>query len=200
MNRIVLFISILLKILFLNPLVAQKPVDSIPRYIVHQCFRTFDSLVNYDSRVPMGKLQFINHKKEYEYLYSSSSPDSGVAYLLIKKGMLTGDIDNDGKSELIITAIINYGGSGSYGYEFVFRSRNQHWDLLTYLEDFDVYLENIQIDNGELVGTTIGWDKDDAHCCPSLIEENRYKYDPQKNQFEEVSSRVVGKIANKDGK
>jgi hypothetical protein len=193
-------ILIIAQSLFFIDLQGQKSVDSIPKYIIRQCVEVFDQQAReVNKNAKLGPLQFIEHKREYEYAYTSSSPDTGVATLTIPKSVLVGDIDNDGTGELIITATGNFGGIGSDGYEFVFEIKDGKWELLTYLDEFDVFLEHMQVIDGQLVGTTISWDKDDAHCCPTLVEEKRYKYDKQKNQLIEVGRRILRKVVIKDG-
>ena len=201
MMRAFYFCGLLLFVfLALNyPIMAQKPVDSIPNAILRQITNSFykecyDSLnINKLKKKPVLR----QTKSSYEYECSAINPKEsleGYGWLKIYKRILFGDLTNDGKDELIISALANFNGSACFGYEYIFQQSGNEWKLLADYNAIDMFLDNKQVIDCLLVGTILSYDTDDAHCCPSKKEEIRLKYDKQKNELFEVGRKFLGKV------
>lgn len=178
---------------------AQKPVDSIPYSILRQITDSYYEEC-YDS-LPLNKLSIkpVLRKKKTSYEYECSPINQlesrkGFGLIEINKRMLLGDLTCDGQDELIISAVENSGGTSYWGYEYVFQNTGSEWNLLTYFDYPNTFLENKQVIDCLLVGYILSYDKDDAHCCPSKKEEIRLKYDEKKNELVEFSRTFVGKV------
>lgn len=182
-----------------NPILAQKPVDSIPNAILRQITNSFYKEC-YDS-LPIKKLikkpVLIKTKSFYEYECSAINPKEsyeGYGFLKIYNRILLGDLNKDGSDELIISAMANFGGSACFGYEYIFQKSGMEWKLLTIYNSIDMFLEDKQVIDCLLVGTVLSYDKNDAHCCPSKKEEVRLKYDEKKKELHEVSRKFLEKV------
>ncbi len=137
------------------------------------------------------------YKQEYEGIYSVEKTDSTVnvlvysnstddvidsmilfsAYIPLKvSGYIKGDLDNDGIEEIICDIPTEGGGGGG----------NTYWnDLFVYKQTSSnrykriakssspellggCYLSISHIKQNEIIGTSLCYDENDGHCCPSL--------------------------------
>jgi len=132
------------------------------------------------------------NKKHYDFYYDK--PDQGLlGDINFPKAILLGDIDGDGTDEMIITPIANFGGSACFGYIFLFKSVKGKWQLLTYLDQIDRFLEDQHIIDGVLYGTILEYDPTDAHCCPSLLTKIWYRYNSSKYELVEGGRNFIKK-------
>lgn len=101
----------------------------------------------------------------------------------IKSNYIFGDLNNDGKVDLIASVNANTGGSGSWDELFVFINENGKYELKTITSSFDLAICKggsregqfypKEIKNGVVIGTSVCYADDDAHCCPSIKKETK---------------------------
>lgn len=127
---------------------------------------------------------------EITYYNIPSKEDSSNNFLLtayistVKNDYVFGDLDNDGIDEVVLSVNTEGGGGGGnvwWNDIFLFKKVSDSFKLITSIESPKIcgcesgnfYPKTIQ--NGSLLGTSSCWDKNDAHCCPSLEYESTIK-------------------------
>ncbi len=107
----------------------------------------------------------------------------------LKTDYIYGDLDNDGKEEIVCSVLTEGGGAGGniwWNDLFVFRKEDNKYQLLTTTVSpavcgcdgndetgGDFYPEKIE--NGIIAGKSVCWAEGDGHCCPSLNFKARVK-------------------------
>jgi len=118
-------------------------------------------------------------------------PDNsdGVPFLsaeIDKNNFLFGDLNNDGKNDVIKSVDENCGGAAFWQTLFTFEAKNDKYELTSVIRASELVScpegslgENFyisEIKNGLLYGTSQCYAKDDAHCCPSIEKETKVAY------------------------
>ncbi len=127
---------------------------------------------------------------EITYYNIPNKEDSSNNFLLtayipsVKKDYFLGDLDSDGIDELVLSVNTEGGGGGGnvwWNDIFLFKKVTDTFKLATSIESPKICgcesgnFYPTKIENGILYGTSVCWDKNDAHCCPSLEYESTVK-------------------------
>ena len=130
----------------------------------------------------------------FSYLKKKKKDDGGpYLFVTIPKSLklyLSGDINTDGKKDIIALPVLTEGGSSYWQDIMVFTGNGSGHDLLTVASSMDIarctansyngiFIPR-KIENGTLVGTTSCYTDDDAACCPSVKMEVRYVLEKKK--------------------
>lgn len=110
-------------------------------------------------------------------------PYSNLTISKIKSDYLFGDINNDGKKDIIASVGADGGGSASWNELFVFINENDNYILKSVTSSFDLAVCKKgshegqfypkEIKDGIVIGTSICYTDEDAHCCPSIKKESK---------------------------
>lgn len=102
---------------------------------------------------------------------------------------VVGDINNDGKDDLIITVSTTTGGNAIWQEIFAFVFQENKYVLKGITSASEICGCDIgdfmpeRFEGGRLKGKSICWEPDDAHCCPSHEYETELVFDGQKFKF-----------------
>jgi hypothetical protein len=118
------------------------------------------------------------------------TPYSNLMISKMKSDYLYGDLNNDGKSDLIASVNSDGGGSASWCDLFVFINENDSYVLKSVTSSFDLAIcaggshdgqfYPKEIKDGIVIGSSICYTDKDAHCCPSIKKETKVHYKKDK--------------------
>lgn len=118
------------------------------------------------------------------------TPYSNLVISKMKSDYLFGDLNNDGKTDLIASVNSDGGGSATWIEYITFISEDNQYVLKSVTRSFDLsicsggshdgqfYPEEIK--DGVITGTSICYTDKDAHCCPSIKKESKVVYKQDK--------------------
>ena len=90
--------------------------------------------------------------------------------LLLDEPRARGDLNGDGREEVVVLLAANLGGSGTFMYLAVLEQRGGELVNLTTLALGDrVKVESLSIDSGRVQATIREFGPDDPMCCPSKL-------------------------------
>jgi heat shock protein HslJ len=113
---------------------------------------------------------------------------------LVDDFLLQGDLDADGREELVVMLWQNASGTGSNVYIAVMKPENGGFvNISTALLGDRVKLRGGRIDAGAIILDVLQHDADDAMCCPTELAERSWSLDD--GQLEEHPVQVSGKLS-----
>jgi len=99
-------------------------------------------------------------------------------FIAVRMGetVASGDLNGDGKAEVVVPVAENYGGTGVYVFLVVYEIENRAPAFLTsvVIDDRPI-LDALRIENGEIFLTATIHDFDDPTCCPTLHTSRHYR-------------------------
>lgn len=117
-------------------------------------------------------------------------PYSNLSISKIKSDYLFGDVNNDGKDDIIASVGADSGGSANWNDLLTFINERDKYELKSVTSSFDLavckdgshdgqfYPKKIK--DGIIIGTSICYADEDAHCCPSIKKETKAKFKKDK--------------------
>lgn len=113
---------------------------------------------------------------------------------LVDDFLLQGDLDADGKKELVVMLWQSAGGTGSNVYVAVMKPENGAYvNISTALLGDRVKLRDGRIDSGNIVLDVLQPGADDPMCCPTELAERTWSMDD--GQLEELPVQVSGQLS-----
>jgi heat shock protein HslJ len=113
---------------------------------------------------------------------------------LVDDFLLRGDLDADGKNELVVMLWQSSAGTGSNEYIAVMKPGNGGYvNLATALLGDRVKLRSGRIESGHIVLDVLQAGGDDPMCCPTELAERTWRLDD--GQLEEQPMQVTGKLS-----
>lgn len=103
---------------------------------------------------------------------------AGTDFIAVRMGepIASGDLNGDGKAEVVVSVAENYGGTGVFVFLAVYEIENQNPVFLTSVAiDDRPILEALSIENGEIVLAATIHDIEDPMCCPTLHTMRHYR-------------------------
>jgi hypothetical protein len=138
-------------------------------------------------------INYTPHRKETDSIidlsFYENEEDLAVSYLTISKvksDHLFGDLNNDNNNDVL--AIVFASGGGSYFWYDIFTFISEHDKLVlksvTQSSDLtncfggtiEGNFQPLEIKDGILIGESICYAENDAHCCPSIKHESKAIY------------------------
>jgi hypothetical protein len=119
-----------------------------------------------------------------------ATPYSNISISKIKSDYLFGDLNNDGKIDVVASVWSNGGGSATWVEYVTFISEDNQYMLKSVTRSFDLAICNggshdgqfypKEIKDGVINGTSVCYTDKDAHCCPSIKKESRVVFKKDK--------------------
>ena len=102
----------------------------------------------------------------------------GVDFIAVRMGEIvaSGDLNGDGKAEVVVPVAENYGGTGVFVFLVVYEIENRNPTFLTsvVIDDRPI-LDALKIEDGEISLIATIHDFDDPMCCPTLHTIRHYR-------------------------
>ena len=102
---------------------------------------------------------------------------AGADFIAVRMGepVASGDLNGDGKPEVVVSVAENYGGTGVFVFLAVYEIENRNPVFLTSVAiDDRPILDSLTIENSEIVLAATIHDFDDPMCCPTLHTLRHY--------------------------
>ena len=119
-----------------------------------------------------------------------ATPYSNISIPKMKSEYLFGDLNNDGKEDIIASIYADSGGSATWLEYVTLISEDNQYVLKSVASSFDLAICNggshdgqfypKEIKGGIIYGTSVCYTDEDAHCCPSIKKENNVVYKKDK--------------------
>jgi len=138
--------------------------------------------------------------KEETALVIRYSEESAMAdrYYIGKKNKILADFDEDGANDIIVQVHSEHGASTTADNWYLFLKRDEGYVFVNQFDLHGLVFENIskiqdawngrfnfeKTEGNILVGNSYYFISGDANCCPSIFATEKYKYNPQTNNFE----------------
>jgi len=163
-----------------------------------------------DKSIDSIQIEYSDTSVEVKFLFKEDSDYSnvGVAYISkMRNDYLHGDLDRDGVDEIICCVSWEGGGSSWWNDILLFKQTKNAYKLIAFQQSPNLcgckegtneggsYGGNFypeKIENGIVIGKSICWTKNDAHCCPSLKFNTTVKF--EKNQLVFNSKKLIEHI------
>jgi len=103
---------------------------------------------------------------------------TGEDFISVRMGELvaTGDLDGDGKAEVVVPVVENYGGTGAFVFLVVYKIEKGEPAFLTSVAiDDRPILEALSIEDGEIYLAVTVHSSGDPMCCPTLHTIRNYR-------------------------
>jgi hypothetical protein len=102
--------------------------------------------------------------------------DPDYISVFVTNYMALGDLDDDGRDEIVALITENYGGTGSFVFLSVFTYQQNTSQFLTsiFLDDRPM-IEALSVDAGMIVVQATVHDINDPMCCPTLFTNRAYR-------------------------
>lgn len=103
---------------------------------------------------------------------------TGADFIAVRMGepVTSGDLNGDGKDEVVVSVAENYGGTGVFVFLAVYEIENRNPVFLTSVTiDDRPILDELTIENGEIFLAATIHDFDDPMCCPTLHTMRHYR-------------------------
>lgn len=111
---------------------------------------------------------------------------SNISIPKLKTDYIFGDLNNDGKVDIIAAIYADSGGSATWFEYATFISEDNQYVLKSITNSFDLSICSggshdgqfypKEINNSVIYGTSVCYTKDDPHCCPSIKKESKAIY------------------------
>ena len=112
------------------------------------------------------------HFRGVPYVAGSASAPN---VLLLDEPRARGDLNGDGREEIVVLLAANLGGSGTFMHLAVLEQRGGELVNLTTLALGDrVKVESLAIDSGRIEAKMLEFGPDDPMCCPSQPGQHRW--------------------------